>query len=76
VSSDLLCVGYYINGQQAPEVTFAFANTNPPTQPMNLALLPATYVGLKNVTFGVVSSSTTATTTIFEMDDLVHCNYS
>ncbi|EMC95473.1 hypothetical protein BAUCODRAFT_149440 [Baudoinia panamericana UAMH 10762] len=68
--------GYYTNGQQAPEVTFAFAPTSPNAAPLNLATLPSTYTGLKNVTFGIANAAVQQQDTDFVVDNLVHCNYS
>lgn len=75
-SCTLAVTGYYAKGGQAPEATFAFANTNAPNNAMVLAELPLTYVGLKNVTIGVANGAVTTATTIIAVDDLVHCNYS
>lgn len=68
--------GFYTNGQQAPEATFAFAPTSPTAATLDLATLPATYVDLKNVTFGVASGAVATAGTALDLDNLVHCNYS
>ena len=37
----LSVTGYYVNGGQAPEATFAFSVTDIPNTPMSLAKLPS-----------------------------------
>ncbi|KAK5121802.1 hypothetical protein LTR85_004677 [Meristemomyces frigidus] len=67
--------GFYVRGQETPEARFQFAaNMASPNNPMVLAELPVTFVGLQNVTFGIVSSATGAPSTVLSIDDLVHCN--
>jgi hypothetical protein len=48
-SCTIAVTGYYVDGMQAPEVTFAFADTEGESNVMVLAELPGTYVGLINV---------------------------
>ncbi|KAK5717598.1 hypothetical protein LTR17_015951 [Elasticomyces elasticus] len=67
--------GFYLNGAQAPEVTFAFAPTSPTAANQVLATLPITYSGLKNVTFGVAGASVLAAGAGINVDNLRHCNY-
>ncbi|KAK3617244.1 hypothetical protein LTR56_025427 [Elasticomyces elasticus] len=67
--------GFYLNGAQAPEVTFAFAPTSPTAANQVLATLPITYSGLKNVTFGVAGASVLAAGAGINVDNLCHCNY-
>ncbi|KAK5710691.1 hypothetical protein LTR15_012847 [Elasticomyces elasticus] len=71
----LAVTGFYLNGAQAPEVTFAFAPTSPTAANQVLATLPITYSGLKNVTFGVAGASVLAAGAGINVDNLRHCNY-
>ncbi|KAK5125933.1 hypothetical protein LTR85_011288 [Meristemomyces frigidus] len=67
--------GYYATGQQAPEVTFAFAPTSLTEATLVLAELPATYTLLKNVTFGIADGAVVTAETVLDIDNVVHCNY-
>lgn len=75
-SCTISVTGYYPSGLQTPVSTFAFANTNPPRNALVLAVLPAGFLGLKNVTFGIASGAVTVATTVLQIDNVVHCNYS
>lgn len=67
--------GYFVDGTETAEERYVYApNTASPTNAMAQAVLPATFVGLQNVTFGLVSSVTTPITTVLSIDDLVHTN--
>ncbi|KAK4902583.1 hypothetical protein LTR27_000520 [Elasticomyces elasticus] len=67
--------GFYLDGAEAPEVTFAFSPTSPTAATQVLATLPITYSGLKNVTFGVAGASVLAAGAGINVDNLRHCNY-
>ena len=71
----LAVTGFYANGKQAPEVTYAYSPTNDLAAPMNLAVLPASYLAMKNVTIGVAGASVLAAQTVLFIDNVVHCNY-
>jgi len=66
--------GYYATGQIVTVATFSFAPSTTPS-PMNLATLPLTFSGLKNVTFGVAGSSVAVATSVLLVDNLAHCDY-
>jgi len=67
--------GYYTNGQQAPEATFAFASNSLTEATLVLATLPATYTLLQNVTIGIANGAVSTAQTVLDIDNLVHCNY-
>jgi len=80
VTEDIGCTiavtGYFADGKGiAPVQTYSFAPTKGALQasPLNKAVLPATFAGLVNVTFGVADMVGAATVLI--VDDLAHCNH-
>ncbi|EXJ92616.1 hypothetical protein A1O3_01168 [Capronia epimyces CBS 606.96] len=68
--------GFDISDQQIPEATFSYAPPDLLGSHMVLATLPSTFRGLKNVTLGVAASSLLVPTTLLDIDDVKHCNYS
>lgn len=65
---------FFVNGQQAPEQTFSFAPNSENYAAPILAVLPSSWVGLKNATLGIASSGGQVTATTLQIDNLVHCN--
>ena len=78
VGCTVAVTGYDIYGRQVPEATFAFSPSSTINAPPNFAVLPAGYLLLQNVTFGLAQGGGTggAAGTVLVVDDVVHCNFS
>jgi len=72
---DLSVTGYNAEGKMVGEAPFNFAPSSLVNPPFAKAVLPSSFVGLVNVTFGVSSASIATSLTAVGLDNITHINY-
>jgi hypothetical protein len=67
--------GYNIAGQMVAEASFNYAPTLIENAPYAKAALPASFIGLQNITFGIADASVAVSLTVMAIDNVSHINY-
>jgi hypothetical protein len=73
---DVAVMGYNIEGEMVGEAAFNFAPSALEGAVMARAVLPPSFVGLVNVTFGLSSAALGVSATALNLDNVTHINYS
>jgi len=67
--------GFYPGGEQVPVATYAFAPKTLEDAPLVQAVLPSSFLGVKNITIGAANGAILTAETVIDLDNLVHCNH-
>jgi len=73
---DVAVTGYNTAGKMVGEAAFNFAPSAVEGAVMARAVLPPTFIGLVNVTFGLSSAALGVSATALNLDNVTHINYS